>query len=98
MIIMLTELSVLPRFRLGNVLATPNVISEVTRDEILQALNRHSRGDWGEVGGEDRKANEDALQSEERLLSVYTSSSGTKFWVITAADRSSTTVLLPEDY
>jgi len=63
-----------------------------------EALQRHVAGDWGELDEEDKKANDGALQTGERLLSAYQSATGTKFWIITEADRSVTTVLLPEDY
>ena len=62
------------------------------------ALDRHRRGDWGDVGKEDWQANERALKHGERLLSVYHAADGTKFYVISEWDRSATTVLLPEDY
>jgi hypothetical protein len=66
--------------------------------EILAALKRHQAGDWGEVGAEDGEANDSALVEGARLLSVYRTATGIKFWIITEADRSSTTVLMPEDY
>jgi hypothetical protein len=58
----------------------------------------HQSGDWGDVPEEARQENELALQQGFRLLSAYSSTEGVKFWIITEADRSSTTVLLPEDY
>ena len=61
-------------------------------------LVRHVAGDWGEVNTEDWLANEQSLLRELRLLSVYTMSNGTKFWIITEADRSATTFLLPDEY
>ncbi len=87
-----------PKFRPGQVVATPQILETLTQDDILRALNRHVCGDWGEVCDEDKESNERALLLEERLLSAYTSSSGTKFWIITEADRSSTTILFPEEY
>jgi hypothetical protein len=79
--------------------ATPGVLAAVPNDEMLAALARHARGDWGEVSAR-RLERERLLVLEVDFASVssYTSSSGTKFWVITEADRSSTTVLLPEEY
>jgi len=62
------------------------------------ALQRHVRGDWGNLDDEDKQANEDALHRGSRLLSSYQTSQNVKFWIITEADRSVTTVLLPEDY
>jgi hypothetical protein len=68
-------------------------------DEDLNTfLARHANGDWGEVNEHDRKANEYALESDLRVLSAYTLSSGEKIWIITEADRSSTTILLPSEY
>lgn len=83
---------------LGRILATPGVLEVTTAAERSIALNRHSHGDWGDVVGEDWKANDRALQIGGRLLSVYHTLSGTKFWIITEADRSATTVLLPSEY
>ena len=86
------------KFPVGAVLATPNVLRKLSPKDVFTGLNRHRSGDWGEVCPEDGKANDLALQCGERLLSAYTSDHGVKFWIITEADRSSTTVLLPEDY
>lgn len=61
-------------------------------------LVRHIAGDWGEVDEQDRRENELSLIHGFRLLSAYTLNSGTKIWIITEADRSVTTVLLPEEY
>lgn len=87
-----------PLFLIGNLFATPNAISQVSNDEIQAALARHQKGDWGEVCKEDRLANNVAVVNETRILSAYKTSKGKKFWIITEADRSSTTVLMPEDY
>jgi hypothetical protein len=70
----------------------------LTQSDILSALGRHQAGDWGDVDEDDRQANEQALKAESRLFSVYHSANGAKFWIITEADRSITTVLLPQDY
>ncbi len=83
---------------LGMIVATPNALANISADEIQRALQRHVIGDWGELDADDKKANDDALQSGERLLSAYKSATGTKFWIITESDRSVTTILLPEDY
>lgn len=86
------------KFPLGQVVATPNALDSLSQSDILTALRRHAAGDWGDVSDEDRQENELSLEEGLRLLSVYHSAGGTKFWIITEADRSSTTVLLPEDY
>ena len=82
---------------LGRIVATPAALGTVSQPDIVAALRRHAAGDWGDVDPDDRAANDDALLSGERLLSVYRSANGTTFWVITEADRSATTVLLPDD-
>jgi len=86
------------KFDLGQVMATPNALGQLTRADVLRALARHAVGDWGDVVLEDGNANNQALATGARLLSVYHSETGLKFWIITEADRSVTTVLLPEDY
>ena len=83
---------------LGRIVATPAALGTVSQPDIVAALRRHASGDWGDVDPDDRAANDDALKSGERLLSVYQSATGTTFWVLTEADRSVTTVLLPDDY
>ena len=87
-----------PRVILGQIVATQAALAVLSQSEIVAALRRHAAGDWGEVDAHDRAANDDALRSGERILSVYRSVTGTTFWVLTEADRSATTVLLPDDY
>ena len=65
---------------------------------VLPFLHRHVAGDWGGVSVEDWKANDDALAAGERLFSAYVVGRDERIWIITEADRSSTTVLLPEEY
>ena len=86
------------KFPLGRTVATPGVLETLTHDDILHALARHVSGDWGEVEDEDAAANERALLTEGRLVSVYSSASYVRFYVITECDRSATTVLLPHEY
>ncbi len=86
------------KFRLGHIVSTPNALSRLTNEDILMSLQRHLAGDWGDVDAHDRAANDHALVEGTRILSVYHAANGTKFWIITEADRSATTVLLPEDY
>lgn len=85
-------------FRLGQVVATPNALGKLTQQDILTALQRHQAGDWGDVDNHDRHANDRALTDGTRLFSVYHTGTGLKFWIITEADHSVTTVLMPEDY
>lgn len=86
------------KFRLGHLVATPNSLLHLTQEDILRAIRRHQSGDWGDLCAEDQVENERALRDGTRLLSVYHSANGVKFWIITEADRSATTILLPEDY
>jgi len=79
-------------------LATPNALEHLVQDDILSGIKRHQAGDWGNVSEHDRQENEFSLKEGFRLWSVYHSASGLKFWIITEADRSYTTILLPEDY
>ena len=86
------------KFRLGHIVATPNALAKLAQDDILAGIQRHQAGDWGDVPEEDRQENELSLLQGFRLLSAYRSAQGVGFWIITESDRSSTTVLLPEDY
>ena len=85
-------------FPLGRIVSTPNALGRLAQEDILTAIQHHQAGDWGDLCDEDRQANDRALTHGGRLFSVYCTGSGTKFWVITEADRSATTVLMPEDY
>ena len=89
-----------PKFALGKLVATPGALEALVEagQTPMEFVARHIRGDWGDVCAEDRQANEDALLQGERLLSAYHTKAGIKIWVITEADRSSTCVLLPEEY
>lgn len=84
--------------RLGRLLSTPHALEKIRNDEIIAAIGRHQSGDWGDLDEHDRHANERALKDGTRLFSVFHSLAGVKFYIITEADRSATTVLLPEDY
>lgn len=88
------------RFELGKIVATPAALEVMTELEVspVRLLDRHRKGDWGEVDAHDRRANEQALKDGARLLSSYKIAPGEKVWVITEADRSSTCILLPGDY
>lgn len=86
------------KFPLGQLVVSRNATTEITPMDVLAAVARHAKGDWGDVCDDDRKENELALKEGFRLFSVYHAADGTKFWIITEADRSVTTVLLPEDY
>ncbi len=85
-------------FKPGKLVVTPHVLEKVPRDELTDALTRHLRGDWGDVCDEDRISNDRAIKEGNRILSIYHSKDGVAFWIITEADRSATTILLPSDY
>ena len=88
------------RFTLGQILATPGALKalEEAGERPATLLRRHITGDWGEVCEDDRQENEASLINGWRLLSAYTLGTGPKLWIITEADRSSTTLLLPSEY
>lgn len=87
-------------FTLGHVVATPGALAAIEKSgqQPGDFLTRHVSGDWGEVPPDDIKENELSLQHGFRLLSAYRTGAGDKLWVITEADRSSTCILLPEEY
>ena len=89
-----------PKFSLGQLVATPGALTALSEagHSALDFLSRHVRGDWGECCDEDWQVNENALRTGERLFSVYRTAKGVKIWIITESDRSSTCVLLPEEY
>lgn len=89
-----------PLFRLGTIVATPGALEALERsgDSAHSFFFRHACGDFGTVDAEDWRANERAIRQGERVLSAYVTSKGEKMWVITEADRSSTCLLLPEEY
>ena len=87
-------------FSLGQLVATPGALTALEKagQTPLEFLARHVRGDWGELTEEDLKENQLSLERGFRLLSSYRTNAGDKLWVITEADRSVTTILLPEEY
>jgi hypothetical protein len=86
------------RFQTGQFVITPTANNELHPHDVLIGLGRHAQCDWGDSPKEDRLENDRALHGGGRLFSVYRDRSDTKFWIITEADRSVTTVLLPSDY
>ena len=84
---------------LGQVVATPGALKLLlgAGENPFDYLARHASGDWGELCAFDRRQNEIALREELRIFSSYETTAG-KVWVITEADRSVTTILLPEEY
>ena len=88
------------QFPLGRLLATPGALRALAQvgQAPLWLLARHSSGDFGELTPDDRYENEIAVEHGFRVLSSYRLGSGTVVWVITEADRSATTILLPQEY
>ncbi len=93
------------KFHLGRIVATPAALEAIQQagHSPLEFLDRHARGDWGELCDEDRQLNDAAVECGSRILSVYRMKSGAKIWIITeAADddgrRAATTILLPDEY
>ena len=87
-------------FPLGQVVATPGAIRalEEASTGSNTLLRRHQRGDWGKLSVADKEMNEQAVEDRVRLFSSYELRTGKRVWVITEADRSSTTILLPSEY
>lgn len=88
------------RFPLGHIVSTPGALDALARNHqgAIEFLIRHGAGDWGEVCAEDAAANNAAIDSEARLLSVYQLTDQTRLWIITESNRHVTTLLLPEEY
>lgn len=87
-------------FSIGTLVATRGALAALERagQPPLLFVLRHIRGDWGEVCPEDWQLNDAAVENGERLLSAYRTSLGDRLWIITEADRSSTCLLLPDEY
>ncbi len=92
-------------FPLGRVMMTTNLQGRVQEanpehweEELQQLITRHASGDWGDLDEEDKRENQLSLRRGFRIFSSYTTASEIRVWVITEADRSRTTALLPEDY
>jgi hypothetical protein len=86
------------KFPSGKIVITPNAMNTLSPRDVQAALARHFSGDWGDVDQRDQKDNALSLLKGYRLFSAYHAADGAKFWIITEADRSATTVLLPDDY
>ena len=87
-------------FELGQILATPGALAALRKagQEPADFLRRHVACDWGDLSDEDQKENDYSLEHGFRILSSYRTNAGDKLWIITEADRSATTLLLPEEY
>jgi hypothetical protein len=95
------SLPTVPLFSAGRIVATPGALCllEQANKSPLEFLSRHLRGDWGDdLCQEDKTENELSLKYGFRLLSSYRVTDTEKIWIITEADRSVTTLLLPDEY
>ncbi len=89
-----------PLFKLGQIVSTPAALEALGKagQAPWEFLVRHVQGDYGDLDDEDRRLNNEAVKAEERILSAYTLKTGVRVWIITEADRSSTCLLLPDEY
>ena len=96
----MNHLPTIPLFPAGQVVATPGALTllEQANKTAFEFLSRHLRGDWGDLCDDDRVENELSLKEGFRLMSSYVVTDNEKLWIITEADRSTTTLLLPSEY
>jgi hypothetical protein len=89
-----------PRFPLGQIVATPGALRALVEagQNPMEFVRRHQSGDWGEVTEEDQRENDFSVTHGFRILSAYRTTRDARLWVITEADRSATTILLPDEY
>ena len=88
------------KFPLGHVVATPGALEALAESGQTPAffLDQHALGSWGVVDEEDWRLSDEAIKDGSRILSAYLTLKGKRLWIITEADRSVTTLLLPENY
>jgi hypothetical protein len=88
------------RFPMGSVVSTPGALAALREagQDPRELLARHQAGDWGTLSDEDRLENDFSVQHGLRVLSAYTLSTGVTVWLISEADRSVSTFLLPSEY
>ena len=89
-----------PLFPVGQVVATPGALEAMSEagQNPLELLKRHQSGNWGVMPEEDQRENTYSVQYGLRIVSAYVLSTGVKLWLITEADRSVSTFLLPQEY
>lgn len=87
-------------FPLGRLVATPGALAAMQKAQSnpVHLLARHATGDWGELDVDDQEANDRAVETGNRILSSYSLPTGETVWIITEADRSASTLLLPSEY
>lgn len=93
-----TMLTAFPLFQLGELFITPGAQSILTPEITRDLLRRHQHGDWGDLSEADKLENEFSVPRALRIFSAYRIGEGDRVYVITEADRSATTILLPEEY
>ena len=88
------------KFPLGQVVATPGALEALKQanQDPKEFLARYQSGDWGNLDDDDKQENELSVEKGFRILSAYTLTTSVKIWIITEADRSATTILLPDEY
>lgn len=96
----MNSLPTIPLFSAGQIVATPGALTllEQANQSPLEFLSRHLRGDWGDLCQDDKTENELSLKYGFRLMSSYLVTGTERLWIITEADRSMTTLLLPAEY
>jgi hypothetical protein len=99
-----------PKFQIGQLVATPGALEALQQanQSPMEFIRRHIAGDWGDLGNDDKRQNEEAIANEhtagtendlrDRIVSVYKTKQGKVLWIITEWNRELTTILLPEDY
>lgn len=87
-------------FDIGQLVATPGALEALARNQQtpLEFIQRHIHHDWGDLDDEDKRENDYSVEHELRILSAYHLTDGTRIWIITEADRSTTTILLLSEY
>ena len=74
-------------------------------EDVMDALGRFGRCDWGTICEEDKAVNDAALKHRERILAAYPTCKGS-IWIITdayhegkpLAESNQTTILFPDEY
>jgi len=84
-----------PLFSLGQIVVTPGALALGLN--LYQYVERHQRGDWGDICEQDWKANDRSAKDGTRILSAYETDKG-RIWIIAEADRNTTTIMLPGEY
>ena len=93
------------KFKTKRIFSTRTLAERAETDQngfgkfIHDCLKRHFEGDWGDLDEEDKKANDEAIEKNERILSSYFYyPTGDKVYIITEADRVATTILYANEY